>query len=130
MAQTLVLDASVLIAWFDDRDGLHTRAVAFLRKTRTDDRVVPATVHAESLVVPFRIGEDAVAAFDAALDALPARVVPITRTIARRAASLRSRHAALRFADALVIATAHELGGVPVTGDRAWRRYDPHVRIL
>ena len=126
----LILDSSVLIAWFDERDALHERVMALLKQTRSDERVVPATAHAESLVAPSRLGDEAVKAFNAALDALPARVVPIDRAIARRAAAMRARHSTLRFADALVLATAQELDGVAVTGDRSWRKFDRDVQVL
>jgi predicted nucleic acid-binding protein len=129
VAQTLVLDSSIVIGWFDATDALHARVLASLERTRSDERVVPATVYAESLVGPSRRGDEAVRLFDEALGALPARVEPITPTIARRAAALRGRYDRLRLADALVLATAEELDAVVLTADRALARHT-RVRVI
>jgi predicted nucleic acid-binding protein len=45
-------------------------------------------------------------------------VVPLTDAIAERAAELRARHERLRLPDAIVLATAQELGGRPLSYDR------------
>ncbi len=119
-----------MIAWFDSGDTLHGRALRVLERTRADDRVIPASVYAESLVAPSRRGDEAVRLFDEALGALPARVQPITAAIARRAAALRASHDRLRLADALVLATAEDLDGNVLTADRTWVRYGPRVRMI
>lgn len=126
----LVLDSSIVIAWFDSGDALHGRALTALERTRADERVVPASVYAESLVAPSRRGDEAVRLFDEALAALPARVEPITAAIARRATALRARHGRLLLADALVLATAEDLDGHVLTADRTWVRYGPRVRMI
>jgi predicted nucleic acid-binding protein len=126
----LVLDSSIVIAWFDSGDALHERALTALERTRADDRVISASVYVESLVAPSRRGDEAIRLFDEALGALPARVEPITAAIARRAAVLRARHDRLRLADALVLATAEELDGSALTADRTWVRYGPRVRMI
>ena len=46
-----------------------------------------------------------------AIAAMGVTVVPLTDTIAERAAELRARHDRLRLPDAIVLATAQELGG-------------------
>lgn len=126
----LVLDSSIVIAWFDSGDALHERVLKVLDRSRSDDLVVPASVYAESLVGPSRKGDDAVRLFDEALAALPARVEPMSVPIARRAAALRARHERLRLADALVLATAEDLDGTVLTADRVWSRLGSRVRLI
>jgi predicted nucleic acid-binding protein len=48
--------------------------------------------------------------------------VPLTETIAERAAELRARHEKLRLPDAIVLATARELQGKLVSYDRRLRQ--------
>jgi predicted nucleic acid-binding protein len=126
VAQTLVLDASVVIALLDENDALHERAAAVIERARSDELILPASAFAEILVGPYRQSEEAVARFEKTLAEVPVRIEPLTATIARRAASLRATHARLRLADALVLATATEAGAVVLTADRALAR---HARV-
>jgi predicted nucleic acid-binding protein len=130
----IVLDAGVVIGALDSDDIHHVPAVAALREALEggDRLVVPVSAYAESLVGPSRRGSDAVATLDAFLDALPATVEPATREIARHAASLRAGHGrALRLPDALVLATATELGAALVlTTDTGWPDSGVAVRVV
>lgn len=128
-----VIDAGVLIAVLDARDSHHATATAALRERvdQSDDLVVPASAYAEMLVAPYRQDEAAVDTVDAFLDALPARVEPISRSIAAQAARLRAHHDAIRLPDALVIATAVELGAdCLLTTDRGWPKLDLRVTVV
>ena len=119
-----VFDAGVVIAGLDASDAHHAAATRAFEaaRDRRDAFVVPASAYAEILVRPAARGEATVARLDAALDALPAAVADATRDIARRAATLRARHASLRLPDALVIATAVELDADHLlTTDRRWK---------
>jgi len=119
-----VVDAGVVIAGLDARDAHHAAASRAFEaaRDRGDAFVLPASAYAEILVRPAARGEAIVARLDAALDALPAAVADATRDIARRAATLRARHASLRLPDALVIATAVELDADHLlTTDRRWK---------
>ncbi len=117
-----VLDAGVLIAVLDNRDGHHVAAIVAVRSAldRGDALVLPVSAYAETLVAPHRRGREAVATVDAFVDALPATVESVTRAIATTAAELRARHAGqLRLPDALVISTALVLSaGRIVTTER------------
>ena len=119
-----VLDAGVLIAVLDNRDGHHVAAIVAVRSAldRGDALVLPVSAYAETLVAPHRRGREAVATVDAFVDALPATVEPITRAVAATAAELRARHAGrLRLPDALVVSTALVLSAVRiVTTDADW----------
>ena len=128
-----VLDAGVVIALLDANDAHHLSAKESLRECweRHDDLVVPASAYAEMLVDPYRHGEGAVATVDSLLDSLPARVEPISRSIAAQAARLRAEHNALRLPDALVIATAiAENADLLLTTDRRWPKLDLRVAVI
>ena len=119
-----ILDAGIIIAILDSSDAHHAaaREALTLVRSRGDELAVPASAYAEVLVGPFRQGASAVAKVDEFLAALPARVEPVTREISARAASLRAKHGTrLRLPDALVVATAVELGAaLLLTTDAGW----------
>ncbi len=129
-----VLDAGVVIAMLDATDAHHSVARAALREAldRGDALVLPASAYAECLVGPLRRGPEAAATVDAFVQALPARVEPVTRSIARAAAVLRARHGrAVRLPDALVLATAIELQAHRLlTTDAGWPLLDVPVQVI
>lgn len=129
-----VLDAGVVIAMLDATDAHHSVARAALREAldRGDALVLPASAYAECLVGPLRRGPEAAATVDAFVEALPARVEPVTRSIARAAAALRARHGrAVRLPDALVLATAIELQAHRLlTTDAGWPLLDVPVQVV
>jgi predicted nucleic acid-binding protein len=107
----LILDASVLIGLLDTADAHHASAV---NDTEAADLagqqlLVPASAYSEALVAFARA-----ARVDEAREAIAAmgiKVTPLTTAIAEHAAELRARHERLRLPDAIVLATARELGG-------------------
>jgi predicted nucleic acid-binding protein len=129
-----VLDAGVVIAILDAGDAHHLAASDALGQAgaRGDHFVIPVTAYAECLVSPHRRGPDAVAIVDQLLDALPARVEPMSRAIGSTAAALRAEHAAsLRLHDALVVATAVALGADRVlTTDARWPTLTVLVEVV
>ena len=129
-----VLDAGVVIAVLDATDAHHSAARAALREAldRGDDLVLPASAYAECLVGPLRRGPEAAETVDAFIDALPARVEPVTRSFARAAAALRARHGrAVRLPDSLVLATAIELQAHRLlTTDPGWPPLDVPVQVI
>lgn len=120
----IVVDAGVLIAILDASDAHHLAARDAVRAAldRGDSLVLPASAYAEVLVAPLRRDGESGAVVDSLIDALPATVQPITRPIARAAAELRAEHGTrLRLPDALVVATALDLGAERlITTDRRW----------
>ena len=126
----LVLDSSVLIAYFSPDDEHHERAIAGLSASVGDERIVIASVLAEILVHPYRVGPAAVDRVEAALAALVTRVEPVSDAVARRAAELRARHTSLRLGDALVIAAGDVLNARVLTADRSWAKLSPRVRLI
>jgi predicted nucleic acid-binding protein len=114
----LILDASVLIGLLDTADAHHGRSVDDVEAADRDGQqlLLPASAYSETLVAFARAGrlDDA----RTAILAMGITVVPLTNTIAELAAGLRARHKRLRLPDAIVLATAQELGGRLLSYDR------------
>ena len=130
----IVLDAGVVIGLLDAGDCHHAGARTALAALLGDahDLVLPASAYAECLVSPSRRGPTAVGIVDQFLDALPARIEPVSRAITVAAAGLRAEHGpALRLPDALVVATALVLGAEEiVTTDAGWPSLPVRVSVL
>ncbi len=112
----------MLIAFLDPSDAQHERAVSELRSRMTggEQLLVGASVYAEVMVRPLAQGTDA--KVDEFLKAAGAKVLPVDRTLARRAAALQARHRSLRLGDALSLTTALLHDADLVTFDRGLRR--------
>ena len=107
----LILDASVLIGLLDTADAHHQRSIDAIEVADRAGRqlLVPASAYSEALVAfarARRIGDAR-----EAIAAIGITVTPLTETIAEHSAELRARHERLRLPDAIVLATAHEMGG-------------------
>lgn len=118
----VALDADVVIAFLDDGDGQHERAIDMLlpHLGAGDDFLLSASVYAEVMVRPIQRG--VAGTVDEFLDAIRADVMAIDRALARRAAELRARHRSLRLPDALSVAAATARGAELLTLDRRLRR--------
>ena len=118
----VALDADVVIGFLDPSDAQHERAVELLgaHLATGDEVLIAATVYAEVIVRPLQHGTDA--KVDGFLDAIDAHFVAVDRDLARHAAELRARHAALRLPDALALATALAANAQLVTLDRSLKR--------
>ena len=119
-----VIDAGVLIGFFDESDAHHLGASKELANARQrgDQIAVPASALAESLVSPARDGEPSITAVREFIERLPLAIVELDSDVALVAARLRARHGQkLKLPDALVVATALRHGAdVLVTTDRGW----------
>jgi predicted nucleic acid-binding protein len=116
--EALTLDASVLIGLLDTADRHHDRAVDDVEAADGDGRklLLPASAYSEVLVAFARARR-----LDEARRAIAAMgimIVPLTERIAERAAELRACRSGLRLPDAIVLATAQELGGSLLSYDR------------
>jgi predicted nucleic acid-binding protein len=134
-----LIDAGVLIGLLDGADAHHQAAIDQLRaaRHRGDQLSIPASAFAESLVSPWRAGEDAVRSVTEFARRLPLTVQPLDQQTAVVAAGLRARHGrSLRLPDALVVATAiRNAAQVLVTTDRGWPEpadltYDGRLVVL
>jgi predicted nucleic acid-binding protein len=127
----VVLDASVVIAFLDPDDALHDAAVEALAEHQHDKLLIPLSGYAEILVAPYRRGAEAVAEVEAFLADFAVRIETMTPPIARAAAKLRSESRSLRLPDALVLATADDLGADSVlTGDESWVPISGRVTLI
>lgn len=87
----------------------------------------------ETLVVPFRTGDEQLAAdYERALSLTDMRLLPVTQSVLREAARLRARYTSLRSPDALHVATSLLAGcSLFVTNDRGLKQVsDLHSAIL
>jgi predicted nucleic acid-binding protein len=116
--EALILDASVLIGLLDTADAHHDRVIDDVEAADREGRrlLLPASAYSETLVAFARARrlEEA----RRAITAMGITIVSLTDTIAERAAELRARHTRLRLPDAIVLATAQELGGSLLSYDR------------
>jgi predicted nucleic acid-binding protein len=116
--EALILDASVLIGLLDTADTHHDRAIDDVEAADREKRqlLLPASAYSETLVAFARARrlEEA----RRAITAMGITIVSLTDSIAVRAAELRARHTRLRLPDAIVLATAQEMGGSLLSYDR------------
>jgi predicted nucleic acid-binding protein len=119
---TIILDASVLIAFLQAADAQHERAVGLLTPhlSAGNRLLMPASVYTEILVGPIRSGLDRLV--DGFIEDSRVEIVEIDRVLGRRAAQIRAKNSALRLPDALVLATADEYEGTLLTLDLRLRR--------
>jgi predicted nucleic acid-binding protein len=126
-----VLDASVVIAFRDPADALHSRATAAFRTYGAEELVLPASVYAEVLVGPVRHGPRAVASLEQFIGDFGMRIAPLTPEVARLAASRRAATSSLRLPDAFVLATGEALdAAVVLTADRTWSKLSARVQLI
>jgi len=113
----LILDASVLIGLLDTADAHHEQAVSDVDQADTAGTALlaPASAYSEALVAFARAGRTADARY--AISAMGITVVAMSQAIAERAAEIRAQHERLRLPDAIVLATARELGAELLTYD-------------
>ena len=101
-----------------DADTHHDRAVDDVEAADRDGQqlLLPASAYSETLVAFARARRLAEAR--QAIAAMGITIVSLTDTIAERAADLRARHSRLRLSDAIILATAQEMGGILLSYDR------------
>ena len=116
--EALILDASVLVGLLDTADTHHDRAIDDVEGADREGRqlLLPASAYSETLVAFARARR--VEEARRAIAAMGITIVSLTDTIAERAADLRARHTRLRLPDAIVLATAQEMGGSLLSYDR------------
>ncbi len=127
----VVLDASVVIGFFDPSDAHHAGAVSGIASHRADEMVIPASAYAEILVGPCRSGARALEKIHGFLESAAIRVHPIDAEIAKQAGKLRAKHSTIKLPDALVLATGLNLSAdVILTADKNWRKIVRGVQLI
>jgi predicted nucleic acid-binding protein len=126
------LDTAALIYHLEDIAPYSELTTVLLTRAAAGSlRIVLSTVVvAESLVGPWKLGDEVAARIEDALRALPGTLVAdLTWAIAARAARMRAQ-TGLPLPDSLVIATAVEQGAsLMLTNDAAWRGKALHCRV-
>jgi predicted nucleic acid-binding protein len=124
----VVLDADIVIAFLDPGDDQHAVAIAELRPRLAagDELLIAATDYAETMVRPLQQETDATV--EEFFDAVGISIVPIDRSIARRAAILRGEHHSLRLPDAMSLAAAIVTESTLLTLDKKLRRIARRVQ--
>ena len=120
--EALILDASVLIGLLDTADRHHNRAVDDVEVADSERHqlLLPASAYSETLVAFARARRLDEAR--RAITAMGISIVPLNDRIAEQAAELRASHDRLRLPDAIVLATARDLGGRLLSYDRRLSR--------
>lgn len=127
-----VLDAGVVIGYLDPDDAHHAqcREAVFTRRRAGERLCMSAATYSETLVRPFRLGDESVSRVERLLRAAAVQLIPVDRSVAMAAARLRSS-TRLRLPDAIVLATAEELGADEVlTTDARWPDVGLPVTVL
>ncbi len=125
MAGVIVLDASVLIAHLDERDGQHERAVERLLEVAEQPLACSPITLAEVLVGPARHGR--LDAARSAVVALGVHEIPFAGDAAAQLASLRVE-TGLKLPDCCVLLAAQDAGAEVLTFDDKLARAARHIR--
>ncbi len=124
---TILLDTSAILAYLSGAEPTSPAAAMVLDRmvaTGRNAAILSVVTVTETLVRPMRSGSDqAVHLVEAFLERFPnLRVEPVTREVARRAASIRAATAAPT-PDALILATGVTAGApIAISHDLRWAR--------
>jgi predicted nucleic acid-binding protein len=127
----VLLDSSVTIAFLERGDALHRRARAALERHAGAELLVSVLTYAETLVRPLAHGGSVLETVEGFMREAILRIEPVTPTIARRAAGMRSTHRGLRLVDALIVATGEEVDADRIlTADARWASASDRVELV
>lgn len=112
----IILDANVLIAFLDESDTHHDRAVDLLERRFFDGFAASVLTVAEALVHPARVDRDTEARD--ALAAIGVRILPIEASDAPLLAQVRNTYR-VRMPDAVALHTAASTGSELATFDES-----------
>jgi predicted nucleic acid-binding protein len=118
----ILLDSTVIVGFLDADDDLHELAVARLKELVAEAPLAASVVSYVEVMTGVSLGHHPRRPVDAFFDALVRELLPVTREVAARAATLRGKLASLKMPDALIIATAdlHEDIDTIVCADAQW----------
>ncbi len=124
MSKAAILDASALLAVLGDEPGGEVVAPLL------DGAIISTVNWSEVLVRYVDLGLE-ITGRESEMESLGISLAPFTRQQAEVAAALlpRTRKAGLSLGDRACLALALDLGGQPVTANRAWGRIDVGVAV-
>lgn len=131
----ILLDSTVIVGFLDADDDLHELAVARLKELVAEAPLAASVVSYAEVMTGVALGHHPRRHVDAFFDALVRELLPVTREVAARAATLRGKLASLKMPDALILATAdlHEDVDTIVCADAQWPKVkglDCRVELL
>lgn len=131
----ILLDSTVVVGFLDADDALHEAAVSRLRELAPHDVLGVSVVSYMEVMTGAKLGHHAEQRVAGFFDTLIGEPLPVDRSVAGRAATIRARRRSLRSPDALILATAdlHENVVSVLCGDRDWPKVtgiDCRVELL
>jgi predicted nucleic acid-binding protein len=102
----ILLDSTVIVAFLDADDAFHDTAVARLKAAVGSHPLAASAISYAEVMTGVALGHHPQENVDGFFEAIVKELVPVDRTIAARAATLRGRRKSLSMPDALILATA------------------------
>ncbi len=118
----VLLDSAAIIAYLEPTDPLNASAVAMVLPASQHHDLIASVVTYAELLAGVEFGKRPRRIVEEFFNRIIARIEPVDRPIAERAAVLRA--ASLKMPDALILATADRHADRAITGDEKW----PKVR--
>ena len=128
----VVVESSLIMAFRDPADALHSRAVAAYRRHAADDLVAASVYGGNSgwTAAPWRAGPLS-ESLEVFILEFAMEIIPMDSAIAREAASIRARTTSLRLPDAFVLATGEVLNADAVlTADFSWPKLTGRAKLI
>ncbi len=102
----ILLDSTVIVGFLDADDALHDVAVAKLRGIAGSRPLAASVITYAEVMTGVSLGHHPEENVDGFFDAFVKDLLPVDRSVAARAATLRGERRSLRMHDALILATA------------------------
>jgi predicted nucleic acid-binding protein len=102
----ILLDSTVIVGFLDADDALHEITVARFKEIVGNHPLVASVISYAEVMTGASLGHYAQKSVDGFFDALVKDLLPVDRTVAARAATLRGKRMSLSMPDALILATA------------------------
>lgn len=125
-----LLDSAAVAGFLDRDDAFHAAADARIRELAGRDTLVVSVITYAELLTGAGLGHHEQSAVRGFFAQLIDEVYDVDRSIAERAAELRSQTPSLRMPDALILATADLChADLVLTADERWRGIDIGARV-
>ena len=102
----ILLDSTVIVGFLDADDAHHEVAVARFKQSAGRHPLVASVISYAEVLTGVSLGHHSQKNVEGFFDALVADLLPVDRSVAARAATLRGERRSLSMPDALILATA------------------------